>query len=470
MSKDECLLNTQAYAPMALFVDGIIILISSVLAGTAYDLLAFGMAGDPLPFLTCGLAIALLFYGISRAKAFQLPFGTSQSDERAKVALSSWVASFAVFLFIAFVVKRGEQLSRGAILTFFLFGGLAVVVSRTNAPIFLARLLRRGGLLVGDAIVIGPQSDARLFQFVAELRTTLGQEPNVVLFDIECCNDRWPNEVARIIDHARAFAHGSGPGNIFIVGGRLQRARLESVLAGLAAVPRSVCVVPDSDTASLLRQRVTAVGNSLAVETQSAPHGSTQRVVKRVGDVFMSAFAIVFLAPLLVGIAIAIKLDSAGPVLFRQLRTGHRGRQFKIFKFRTMTVQEDGRHVIQARKGDKRVTRLGNFLRRSSLDELPQLFNVLIGDMSLVGPRPHAVAHDEFYAQQLPSYTLRQHVLPGITGWAQVNGLRGETSTIDVMRSRVEHDIWYVMHSNLALDIKILARTVLEVLRGRNAY
>ncbi len=200
------------------------------------------------------------------------------------------------------------------------------------------------------------------------------------------------------------------------------------------------------------------------------PLGSVGGAFKRALDLAIAIPLTVLGGPVLAVIALAVRLDSPGPALFRQQRLGQGGVPFTILKFRTMTVQENGDHVVQARKNDARLTRLGGFLRRWSLDELPQLFNVLTGEMSLVGPRPHARAHDEFYARKIAHYTLRQYVKPGITGWAQVNGHRGETPTIEAMRARVDHDVWYVAHADIALDLKILFRTAFEVLRRRNAY
>ncbi|HEX4177674.1 MAG TPA: sugar transferase, partial [Rhizomicrobium sp.] len=165
----------------------------------------------------------------------------------------------------------------------------------------------------------------------------------------------------------------------------------------------------------------------------------------------------------------AIALDSRGPILFCQRRTGLNGRTFGIFKFRSMHVLEDGAEVIQASAHDVRITRVGRIIRKLSLDELPQLFNVIAGDMSLVGPRPHAVAHDDHYGAAISNYAVRQKVKPGITGWAQVNGARGATPTLDVMQQRVDFDAWYVAHASLALDLKILALTPLEVFFSRTA-
>ena len=198
--------------------------------------------------------------------------------------------------------------------------------------------------------------------------------------------------------------------------------------------------------------------------------GRLQPAFKRLLDIAVTLPALAVALPAMAAIAVAVRLDSAGPVLFRQQRLGLNGKPFTILKFRTMMVAEDGAQVLQARKNDPRVTRAGHFLRVWSLDELPQLFNVLKGEMSLVGPRPHARAHDEHYAALIGYYTQRQRVKPGITGWAQVHGLRGETPTVKSMRDRVDFDVWYARHAGIALDLQILFRTAFEVFRRRNAY
>ena len=191
---------------------------------------------------------------------------------------------------------------------------------------------------------------------------------------------------------------------------------------------------------------------------------------KRVLDFALASAVLFIVLPLLALITLAIALDSRGPVLFAQRRIGLNGKAFAIFKFRTMRVLEDGAEVKQAVPDDARITRVGRILRAFSLDELPQLINVLAGDMSLVGPRPHAAIHDEYYGARISHYRLRHLVKPGITGWAQVNGARGATPELDDMRARVDLDVFYVEHESLALDLKILARTPLAVLSRRNAY
>lgn len=186
---------------------------------------------------------------------------------------------------------------------------------------------------------------------------------------------------------------------------------------------------------------------------------------KRVLDLFVALIAILLLWPILLIAAIAIKLDSKGPVIFKQRRNGLNGREFVVLKFRTMTVLEDGPNVTQASRRDSRVTRIGKFLRRSSIDELPQLFNVLKGDMSVVGPRPHPVSLDNKYRSLIADYDCRFRVKPGLTGWAQINGLRGETATVPQMAQRVRADVWYINNCSVGLDIIILIRTCFEVLR-----
>jgi exopolysaccharide biosynthesis polyprenyl glycosylphosphotransferase len=212
------------------------------------------------------------------------------------------------------------------------------------------------------------------------------------------------------------------------------------------------------------------VPEALAASSKAAAHGKSNLISKRVLDLTIALLALALALPVLLAIALLIKLDSAGPVIFRQWRLGLDGRPFAILKFRTMHVVEEGESIVQATRGDSRITRLGRFLRAASLDELPQLWNVIAGDMSLVGPRPHAIVHDNYYAELIPGYARRQSVKPGMTGWAQINGFRGGTPTLDLMQRRVELDVWYIENACLALDLAILIRTPIELLRHRSAY
>jgi putative colanic acid biosynthesis UDP-glucose lipid carrier transferase len=224
--------------------------------------------------------------------------------------------------------------------------------------------------------------------------------------------------------------------------------------------------VSRQDTSQAVMKAVFPALDGFGLAIADAPEGVD---AKRMLDIAGALSLVVLFLPVLALVSLAIALDSRGPLLFCQRRTGLNGQTFGIFKFRSMHVLEDGPQVTQASEHDARITRIGRIIRKLSLDELPQLFNVIAGDMSLVGPRPHAVVHDDYYGARVSNYAVRQKVKPGITGWAQVNGARGATPTLDIMQRRVDFDAWYVVHASLALDLKILARTPLEVLRSRNA-
>jgi putative colanic acid biosynthesis UDP-glucose lipid carrier transferase len=246
----------------------------------------------------------------------------------------------------------------------------------------------------------------------------------------------------------------------------LQSLACISVSQGLAvSIQESVT---DLEPAANAAEFSFALARSTA--TPFRTNAPSQVFLKRALDLLTAVPLLVLCAPVFLVIALLVRLDSKGPALFRQTRLGRNGEPFNIVKFRTMNVLEDGDEVVQAVRNDPRVTRVGRWLRKSSLDELPQLWNVICGQMSLVGPRPHARAHDQLYAILIENYELRQLVKPGITGWAQVNGHRGETPTLEAMHRRVEFDIWYARHGNAWLDIRILLRTPFEMLSSRNAY
>ncbi len=246
--------------------------------------------------------------------------------------------------------------------------------------------------------------------------------------------------------------------------------RIVALLESVQATTASLFLVPDVFGISVIQGRLQDVNGVPMVGICETPFTGTNDLVKRLSDLVLASLILIATAPLLLGIAIAVRLDSPGPVIFRQRRNGLDGEEIVVWKFRTMSAQDNGAHVPQATRADPRVTRVGAFLRRSSLDELPQFINVLQGRMSIVGPRPHAVAHNEAYRQIIKAYMVRHKVRPGITGWAQVNGLRGETDTIEKMQARVEYDLEYLRNWNLALDLQIIARTVRLLIADRHAY
>jgi putative colanic acid biosynthesis UDP-glucose lipid carrier transferase len=246
--------------------------------------------------------------------------------------------------------------------------------------------------------------------------------------------------------------------------------RIVELLESVQGTTASVFYVPDVFGISIIQGRLQDMNGIPVVGICETPFTGTNSLVKRVSDVVLASIILVLITPALLLIAIGVKLSSPGPVIFKQRRNGLAGEEIEVWKFRSMTTMDDGPDVPQARRGDPRITPFGAFLRRTSLDELPQFLNVLQGSMSIVGPRPHAVAHNESYRQLIKAYMVRHKVKPGITGWAQVNGHRGETDTLDKMRARVEYDLEYLRNWSLGLDLQIIARTIKLVFFDRKAY
>ncbi|GFM84028.1 undecaprenyl-phosphate glucose phosphotransferase [Pseudomonas cichorii] len=245
---------------------------------------------------------------------------------------------------------------------------------------------------------------------------------------------------------------------------------LRELITGLSDTTASVYLIPDVFMFELLHARSESINGLASISIFDSPMDGAWSLVKRAEDILLSFLILLLIALPMLLIAIAIKLTSPGPILFRQRRYGLDGRPIMVWKFRSMSVQENGAVVRQATRNDARITPLGAFLRRTSLDELPQFLNVLRGDMSIVGPRPHAVAHNEQYRKQVSGYMLRHKVKPGITGWAQINGWRGETDTLDKMQKRVEFDLEYIEHWSVWLDLKIILLTLFKGFLNKNAF
>jgi putative colanic acid biosynthesis UDP-glucose lipid carrier transferase len=291
---------------------------------------------------------------------------------------------------------------------------------------------------------------------------------------------RTADRVAQVIDPDKLAGHCRDTANFV----REKGVKVVYIALPLANVPRmselvnalrdttaSVYFVPDAFAFDLIQGRLVEINGMPALSVCETPLHGLEAVFKRAMDIVISGLCLLILSPLLITVAAAVKLTSRGPVLFRQRRYGLDGDEIVVYKFRSMRVCEDGAVVTQATKGDSRVTRVGAMLRKTSIDELPQLLNVLQGKMSLVGPRPHAIAHNELYRKLINGYMIRHKVRPGITGYAQVHGLRGETETLEKMSERVRYDLEYLRKWSPWLDVKILFKTFLVVLQDqRNAY
>jgi len=246
--------------------------------------------------------------------------------------------------------------------------------------------------------------------------------------------------------------------------------RIAEILEKCGDTTASVHLIPDFFTFNLLHARLSEVGNMQTLSVYDSPIFGINDVLKRMFDIVFSLSVLSVIAIPMLGIAAAVKFTSKGPVIFKQIRYGLDGRRIEVWKFRSMTTMDNGDKVVQATKGDARITPVGEFIRRTSLDELPQFINVLQGSMSVVGPRPHAVAHNEEYRKLIPYYMLRHKVKPGITGWAQINGYRGETDTLDKMEGRVEYDLDYIRNWSLWMDIKIVFLTFFKGFTGSHVH
>lgn len=381
-----------------------------------------------------------------------------------------WILIASVLLLLAFAFKVSENYSRRVILLWMVVAPFAVLWGQWVTRKFAALNAMRG-TIAQSHVIIGANQLGR------ELGRRLQANPHLGaikgFFD-----DRGMNRLHGIDDEqllgstadVAEYVRLNNVTNIYVCLPIRPESRTLKLFDELRDTTASVYFVPDIFMFDLIQARCTELDGIPLVALCESPFCGIDGVVKRIADVALSTLAIVALWPVMAAIAIGVKLSSPGPVIFRQRRYGLAGEEILVYKFRTMKVMEDGARVTQARKDDPRVTKFGAFLRRTSLDELPQLFNVLFGDMSMVGPRPHAVAHNEEYRKLINGYMLRHKVKPGITGWAQVNGLRGETDTVEKMKRRVEFDLDYLRHWSLSLDIRILFRTALLVWKDRNAY
>lgn len=341
-------------------------------------------------------------------------------------------------------------------------------VLRASAPKIIA--------LQGDqrrAIVAG--MNAQGIELVERLRTDPYSRIRVLGF----FDDRATQRINQNGDHTLLgcladvpeFVKNNQIDHIYISLPMASQPRILALLESLRDTTASIYFVPDIFVTDLIQGRMDSVSGLPVVAVCETPFTGVNGLLKRGSDIVIAALILLLVSPLLLIIATAVKLSSPGPIIFKQRRYGLDGREIIVYKFRSMTVVEDGEKITQAQKNDRRVTPIGRLLRRTSFDELPQFVNVLQGRMSIVGPRPHAVAHNELYRKLIRGYMLRHKVKPGITGWAQVNGCRGETETLDKMAERINHDLDYLRNWSLRLDLYIIARTVRVVLMERdNAY
>ncbi|MFM9941537.1 MAG: exopolysaccharide biosynthesis polyprenyl glycosylphosphotransferase [Hyphomicrobiaceae bacterium] len=429
-------------------------------SGIAYHMLAYGNAGPIRTFAAVGGLTGLLYV---------LPF-LSQGDHEVATFLSPkrnvsrvllrWHGALLLLGIVGFLTKTTAIFSRGGMVLFYLCGLVGLLLLNAAMIRFVRTGIEQGRLAPRRLMLVGTAED--IAAFWRRRGTSRANERFVSVTRIPSTKDAdaaaLVQSLEASLEHARLFNVDS----VLILQGSLDEARVESAINVYAALPVSIHLDAGAAFDKIQPTEIERIGNVAALTLAQRPLGPMQALAKRTFDIVAALAGLILLSPFFLIIAALIKLDSKGPVLFLQNRRGYNHRVFKIVKFRSMTTMDNGDHVEQAKAGDWRITRLGAIMRKLNIDELPQLWNVLRGEMSIVGPRPHAVAHDKAFEKRIGDYPRRLNVKPGITGWAQVNGLRGETDTDEKMAQRVKHDLYYIDHWSIWLDFYIVALTVLS--------
>ena len=380
-----------------------------------------------------------------------------------------WSIIVAILLLLGYATKLSYQFSEQVILTWFIVTPLALLASHLTVSLIADKLRNKGKLR--SAVIVGANETS------LKMASRIAEFPYLMIDILGYFDGRDDSRIQKgvgsrlggIADVA-SYARKHNIEMIFISLPMTVQPRIREILDDLHDTTASIYFLPDVYVFDLMQARFNNVGGIPVVAICESPFSGIDSVVKNASDFVFAFFILLLLSPLMLGIALAVKLTSPGPAIFKQRRYGLNGEEIIVYKFRSMRVSEDGQKIEQAQKNDPRITKIGAFLRRSSLDELPQFINVLQGRMSIVGPRPHAVAHNELYRKLIKGYMLRHKVKPGITGWAQVNGFRGETEVLEKMQARIEFDLDYMQNWSIWFDSWIIIRTVWVVLRRDNAY
>ncbi len=379
--------------------------------------------------------------------------------------------AFSLLLSTIFLLKIAEDYSRGTFIFQVVSVGVAITAVRAISYWRLRSAIASGAVDARHVVLVGDAT--RCAQFSDRLRISAIESVASFRFpwDLDVTTegvgaDPPDRKVRKLIEACRTIR----PDDVIVLATQEQLPKAMGLTSSLSELPAAIHIIPVDALELLAGSRIAELGRVLTIQVQSPPLSAFDLAVKRSFDVFAATVGLIVLSPLLLVVSIAIKLDSRGPVLFRQKRHGFNNAPIAVFKFRSMTTLEDGDQFTQAAKDDPRVTVVGRLLRRTNIDELPQLINVLRGDMSIVGPRPHATGHNRLFQEKIAPFSRRHVVKPGITGWAQVNGLRGETDTLEKMQRRVELDLYYIDNWSFLLDMKIILLTLLSRRAYINAY
>jgi putative colanic acid biosynthesis UDP-glucose lipid carrier transferase len=439
--------------------------LSAYVASFAYHYVGSDSAPPAYQYVPAAIFIALLvlFFSVSFRQ-----FEAIQTQPRHRFLWSGIAAlglSFSLFLSTLFLFKISEVYSRGSFVFQVVTVGIALIATRAVAYSWLQSATATGLLTARRVVLIG--EDAPCAHFADRLKTTGIMSVGWFQFP---GGELMQHENGRAIGAILDFCRNKHPDDVIILANQDNFSTIPSLTRRMSDLPINVHIVPRDSMDLFATARIAEFGNVKTFQVSSTPLSSVDLYVKRVFDVVAAVAGLVLFSPLFLCAAVAIKLNSPGPVFFRQTRHGYNKQEIKVLKFRTMTTMEDGSDFKQVRKNDDRVTHVGRILRRSNIDELPQLINVLMGQMSLVGPRPHATAHNDMFEGRILPFARRHNVKPGITGWAQVNGARGETDTLEKMEQRIEYDLYYIDNWSFLFDVKIIVMTLFSKKSYVNAY
>ncbi|WP_050910173.1 undecaprenyl-phosphate glucose phosphotransferase [Vibrio campbellii] len=413
---------------------------------------------------------SVTFFIIAESGKLYRSWRTSSFKDQVFIVCVSWLVTCAFLFMVLYFSHVHTLFERYILATWLLVTPILLLAWRSVFRIALA-YMRKLGYNTRTAIIIGQTPHGLTLANELESRTENG-----VLFDgfyDERSQDRLPESDYPIKGNVGLALERAKRGEVdyvYIAMPMHANERIALFLNQFSDTTANTYLIPDFFTYNLLHSRWDQIGQVQTLSVFDTPFAGISSWVKRLEDIVLSSIILLLISPVLLAISLGIKLTSKGPVIFKQYRYGLDGRKIEVWKFRSMTTMEQGNDVKQATKNDPRITPFGGFLRRTSLDELPQFINVLQGTMSIVGPRPHAVSHNEEYRQIVDRYMLRHKVKPGITGWAQINGYRGETDTLDKMEKRVEFDLDYIHHWSVWMDIKIIFLTIFKGFTGSNAY
>lgn len=451
------------FAAFAALADVVTIVSLAVGIGVAYHTFFYHVDGIAGPAFALGTMMAALFVAFNVLREEYTIGNYLTLAGHARRVILTWNMTFVTALVFVFAMKETSDFSRASIVLFYLLGlfGLfwlrTLIVLRTKANAFTGKVATLRVVLVGE------ESELRAF--------TARYQPWTVGIDIIASAVlRGPDTLADDLALAAASARVLRPDDIYILMPWSRTDAIDACVSAFMNVPASIHLGPQRVLDKFTKASVSRIGTIASLHLVRPPLTTTEVIKKRTLDVLLASAMLIGLMPFFLLVALIIKLDSPGPIFFLQRRYGFNQETFRILKFRTMSVAEDDIHLVQATRDDPRVTRFGRVLRRFNIDEFPQLLNVLRGDMSLVGPRPHALVHNQHYERSIADYARRHNMKPGLTGWAQIHGLRGEIRNEIAMRQRVEHDIYYIENWSVGLDLRILAMTLVSAKAFENAF